>query len=128
MSIVYESISINRRTNAFNALPTCPLTLSGTVMRPIPSVAAPPCFDTRLGQRGMQRHAGWLLRWCSGRVFTKICMPPRRCLTSWIRNHVLPRGYLLYLVGWPLSWGGDGAARSCRGLAYIPSKGLAGVL
>ena len=28
------------------------------------------------------------------------------------------------MVGRPLSWGGDGAARSCCGLADIPGKGL----
>ena len=36
-------------------------------MRPIPSVAASLCSDTRPGQRGMQRHVGWqaaeLVRW-----------------------------------------------------------------
>ena len=32
------------------------------------------------------------------------------------------------MVGRPLSWGSDGAARPCRGLADIPGKGLAGAL
>ena len=35
--------------------------------------------------------AGCLLRWCGGRVFTKICMPPHRCLASWPRSCMLPR-------------------------------------
>ena len=34
------------------------LALLGTGTRPVPSVAAPPCFDTRPGQRCMQRHVG----------------------------------------------------------------------
>ena len=32
------------------------------------------------------------------------------------------------MVGRPLSWGGDGVAKPCRGLANIPGKGLAGAL
>ena len=28
-------------------------------MKPVPSVAASPCFDTRPGQRGVQRHVSW---------------------------------------------------------------------
>ena len=43
---------------AFNASLRCPLALSGTGARPVPSVAAPPRFDTRLGQRSMRRHVG----------------------------------------------------------------------
>ena len=27
-------------------------------MKPVPSIAASPCFDTRQDQRGMQRHVG----------------------------------------------------------------------
>ena len=42
-------------------LPTCPLALLVTATKAIPSIVAPPCFDTRLGWRGMQRHAGWLV-------------------------------------------------------------------
>ena len=44
--------------DAFNALLRCPLALSGTGARPVPSVAAPPRFDTRLGQRCVRRHVG----------------------------------------------------------------------
>ena len=35
-------------------------------------------------------HAGRLLCWCGERVFTKICMPPCRCLTSWPRSCMFP--------------------------------------
>ena len=63
-------------------------------------------------------------------------MPPHRCLASWISTHVLPRGYLLQLVGWPLSWGGKVLPRSrvypwqgsCRGLVSALGKSLAGAL
>ena len=44
--------------SALNALLRCPLALSGTGTRPVPSVAAPPRFDTRPGQRCVQRHVG----------------------------------------------------------------------
>ena len=44
--------------SALNALLRCPLALSGTGTRPVPSVAAPPCFDTHPGQRCMQCHVG----------------------------------------------------------------------
>ena len=49
MHTVAESILWHRRTNAFNALTT----------KPVSSVAALPCSDTRPGQRGMQHHVGW---------------------------------------------------------------------
>ena len=44
--------------DAFNASLRCPLALSGTGTRPVPSVAAPPRFDTRPGQRCVHRHVG----------------------------------------------------------------------
>ena len=44
--------------SAFNARLRCPFTLSGTGARPVPSVAAPPRFDTRPGQRCVRRHVG----------------------------------------------------------------------
>ena len=44
--------------DAFNAPLRCPLALSGAGVRPIPSVAAPPRFDTRPGQRCMRRRVG----------------------------------------------------------------------
>ena len=44
--------------SAFNARLRCPFTLSGTGARPVPSVAAPPRFDTRTGQRCVRRHVG----------------------------------------------------------------------
>ena len=54
---------------AFNASLRCPLALSGTGARPVPSVAAPPCFDTRLGQGCVRCHVGRqaaeLARWWS---------------------------------------------------------------
>ena len=43
---------------AFNAPLRCPLALSGTGARPVPSVTAPPRFDTRPGQRCMWCHVG----------------------------------------------------------------------
>ena len=44
--------------SAFNARLRCPFALSGTGVRPFPSVAAPPCFDTRPGQRCVRCHVG----------------------------------------------------------------------
>ena len=44
--------------SAFNARLRCPSTLSGTGAGPVPSVAAPPRFDTRPGQRCLQHHVG----------------------------------------------------------------------
>ena len=44
--------------DTFNAGLRCPFTLSGTGARPVPSVAAPPRFDTRPGQRCVRRHVG----------------------------------------------------------------------
>ena len=44
--------------DALNARLRCPFTLLGTRARPVPSVAAPPCFDTRPGQRCMWCHIG----------------------------------------------------------------------
>ena len=35
--------------------------------------------------------AGLLLSWCGGRVFSKICMPPRKCLPGWPGSFMLPR-------------------------------------
>ena len=115
---------------AFNALLRCLFTLSGTGKKPVPSVAALSGRDTRPGQRGRQ------LRWRRGRVFTKICMPPRRCLASWPRNHVSPRGCLPGPAGRPPSWGGKGLPQtcfcswqgSCRGLREYPTaRGLPGL-
>ena len=45
----------------------------------------------RTNEAGSATPAGWLLSWCGGRVFTKICMPPRRCLLSWPRGRTSPR-------------------------------------
>ena len=76
--------------------------------------------------------AGWSLCWCGDRVFTKICMPPRRCLTSWPRSCMLPRRRL---PSWRAGWR-DGTAAGqrnfgrCapgRGPADAPGNGLAGV-
>ena len=36
----------------------CPLALLGTGTRPVPSIAAPPRFDTRPVQRCVRRHVG----------------------------------------------------------------------
>ena len=36
------------------------LALSGKARKLVPPVAASPCFDTRPGQQGVQRHTGWL--------------------------------------------------------------------
>ena len=43
---------------AFNAPLRCPLALSGMGARLVPSVAAPPRFDTRSGQRCTRCHVG----------------------------------------------------------------------
>ena len=44
--------------DAFNAPLRCPLALSGTGVRLVPSVAAPSRFDTRPGQRCVRYHVG----------------------------------------------------------------------
>ena len=44
--------------DTFNARLRCPFALSGTRARPVPSVAAPPRFNTRPGQRCVRRHVG----------------------------------------------------------------------
>ena len=71
--------------DAFNAYCLGVLALSGTGERSVSSVAAPSCVDTRPGQRRLQCHVGRqeaeVAQWW---VFTKICMPPRRCLLSWL--------------------------------------------
>ena len=54
----YELIARITGQDAFNASPRCPLALSGAGARPIPSVTAPPRFDTRPGQRCVRRHVG----------------------------------------------------------------------
>ena len=75
---------------------------------------------------------GWLLSRCGDRVFTKICMPPRKCLASWPRSCMLPCRRLP-------SWRADpcvgtaagrqslGRCGPNRGPADVPGKGLAGV-
>ena len=67
--------------------------------------------------------AGWLLSWCGGRVFTKICMPPPRCLLSWPGGRTSPRRCSLSWPGCrtsprrcsPSWWAG-----SCVGTAVEP--------
>ena len=54
----YELIARITGQDAFNAQLRCPLTLSGTGVRHVPSVATPPRFDTLPGQRCMRRHVG----------------------------------------------------------------------
>ena len=54
----YELIARIIGQDAFNAPLRCPFALSGTGARPVPSVAAPPRFDTRPGQRCVRRHVG----------------------------------------------------------------------
>ena len=54
----YELITDITGQSALNAGLRCPFNLSGTGVRPVTSVAAPPGFDTRPGQRYMQRHVG----------------------------------------------------------------------
>ena len=54
----FELIASITGQGAFNARLRCPFTFSGTGARPVPSVAAPPGFDTRPGQQRMQRHVG----------------------------------------------------------------------
>ncbi len=86
--------------------------------------------------------AGWLLRWCGGRVFTKICMPPCRCLTGWPRGCLLPRRCLPSWLGWQLHANSGGvlagavlavalltpSARVLPWRAGVPDKDLAGGL
>ena len=71
--------------------------------------------------------AGWLLSWCGGRVFTKICMPPRRCLLSWPGGRTLPRRCLPNWLGWQLYGNGDGVLADV-GLAVAPQVSSARVL
>ena len=94
--------------------------------------------------------AGWLLCWCGDRVFTKICMPSRRCLLSRSRGHTSPRRCSPSWLSWQLHGNGGGvlayvgmaaapltsSARvlpgsrqgSCRDIAVVPGKDLAGGL
>ena len=86
--------------------------------------------------------AGWLLSWCGGRVFTKICMPPCRCLLSWPGSCTSPRRCLPCwrvdcCVGTAVEPWQVGAwlrprrcprQGSCQGLAGVAGKGLAGGL
>ena len=54
----YELIARITGQDAFNASLRCPLALSRMGVRPVPSVAAPPRFDMRPGQRCVWRHVG----------------------------------------------------------------------
>ena len=77
--------------------------------------------------------AGWLLSWCSDRVFTKICMPPRRCLPGWPRSCMLPRRCVPSwlagcCVGTAMGQRNLGKCGPGCGPADVPGKGLAGVL
>ena len=123
--------------SAFNARLRCLFTLSGTGARPVPSVAAPPCFDTRPGQRCMRCHVGRqaaeVAQWW---VFTKICMPPRWCLPSWLGRQLHANdGRGLTAVGLTvalrvfLARALPGPRQgSCRGTTVVLGKSLAGGL
>ena len=113
------SLSLDqRRISAFNVMPMCPLALLGMATVAIPPFAASPCLATRLGQRGMQRHAGQpaavLAKWWAS---TKICMPPCRHLLSW---HAYRR------VGVVVRWRNPAECRPGHGPAIVPGKACRG--
>ena len=148
---VYKSIAWHRRTNTFNALPTCPLCFIGDgnkahlVRRRLVLLRRASKLTTCSAML-----AGWLLCWCGGRVFTKICMPPCRCLLSWSGGRTSPRRCSPSWLGWQLHGNGGGVLAnvglataplisstrvlpgaqqgSCRGIAVVPGKDLAGGL
>src|SRR3954471_4560135 len=106
---------------------------------PVPSVVAPPRVDTCLGQRCPRCHVGGQAAEVAQRwVSTRICMPPRRCLPSWLGRQLHANGGGGVTGAGPMVAPRVSLARalprprqgSCRDLAVapaaIPGKALAG--
>ena len=109
--------------SAFNARLRCPFTLSGTGVRPIPSVASPPCFDMRPGQRCMRCHVGRqaaeVARWWSLHEVLHVAMQvPAQLVGSAAACERRRR------LGWRGPMSGPAGALG-EGLAGWPDKGLA---
>ena len=129
-----EVISSITGHDTLNAELRCPSLYWGTGVRPIPSVAAPPGFDTRPGQQRMQRHVGRQLRWRGGGVSMKVCMLPHRCLPSllgqWLRmkggRNVAGAGLEVALPVHLVMVSPGGPARVLPRRVGFPGKDLAG--
>ena len=105
--------------------------------RPVSSVTAPSRVDTRPGQRRPRCHVGRqaaeVAQWW---VSTKIRMPPRRCLPSWLGRQLHANGGggltgvgLMVALRVFLARALPGPRQgSCRGPALIPGKALSGGL
>ena len=126
----YELIAGITGQSAFNARLRCPFTLLGAGERSVPSVAAPPRFDTRPGQRCMRCHVGRqaaeVARWWSlheglhvatqvpAQLVGSAAACERRQRLGWRGPGSGPAGTLGEgLVGWP-----------GKGLARWPDKGV----
>src|SRR3954471_23263811 len=99
---------------------------------PVPSVVAPPRVDTCLGQRCPRCHVGRQATEVAQRwVSTRICMPPHRCLPSWLGRQlhanggggatgvvlmVAPRVFMARALPGSRQW-------SCHGACYHPRQG-----
>ena len=115
---VAKFILWHRRTNAFNALPTCPLCFIGDDKEARPGCRCLVWLRVRADE-ALVCHVGWLLCWRGGGVFRKICMPPHRCLLSWCRGRVLTRRCMLSWSSWQLHGSGGGVLVGV-GLAAAP--------
>ena len=108
------------------------LALSGTGERSVSSIAAPSRVDTRPGQRCPRCHVGRqaaeVAQWW---VSMKICMPPRRCLPSWLGRqlHAHSGGGLVGVGLMVALWVSSARALlgprqgSCRGARCHPRQG-----
>ena len=109
--------------DTLNARLRCPFALLGTGARPVPSVAAPPRFDTRPGQRCMRCHVGRqaaeVARWRSLHEGLRVATQVPAQLVGSAAAHERRR---------KLGWRGPGsgpAGALGEGLAGWPGKGLA---
>ena len=119
----YELIARITGQDAFNAWLRCPFTLLGTGARPVPSVAAPSCFDMRPGQQCMRRHVGRqeaeVARWWSLHEGLHVATQVPTQLVGSAAACERRRGH---------GWCGPGsglAITSGKGLVGCPGKGLA---
>ena len=133
----YELIARITGQDAFNAPLRCPLALSGAGARPVPSVAAPPRFDTRPGQRCMRRHVGRqaaeVARWQSLHEDLHAATQALDELAWELHVATQVPAQLVGLAAacerwWRLGWCGPGSGPAGvlgEGLAGWPGKGLA---
>ena len=123
--------------SAFNARLRCPFTLSRMGARPVPSVAAPPRFDTRPGQRCMRCHLGSqaaeVVRWWSLHEDLHAATQVRAELAWKLHVAMQVPAQLVGLAAacerwWRFGWYGPGSGPADalgKGLARWPGKGLA---